>query len=55
MKLNGGVAIVTGDAIGIDRVYALSMAEGGADIVIADIDIESVKVVAGEVETLKLT
>jgi NAD(P)-dependent dehydrogenase (short-subunit alcohol dehydrogenase family) len=52
MKLKGRVAIVTGGAMGIGRAYALGLAEEGADIVIADIDLGSAKEVAAEVETL---
>jgi len=52
MKLEGKVAIVTGGAIGIGRAYVLGLAGEGADIVIADIDLESAKKVAGEVEPL---
>jgi len=52
MKLESRVAIITGGAMGIGRAYALSLAEEGADIVIADIDLESAKKVAGEVESM---
>ncbi|MBW2207852.1 MAG: SDR family NAD(P)-dependent oxidoreductase, partial [Deltaproteobacteria bacterium] len=37
MKLQDKVAIVTGAAQGIGRIYALRLAEEGAKVVIADI------------------
>jgi NAD(P)-dependent dehydrogenase (short-subunit alcohol dehydrogenase family) len=43
MKLQGQVAIVTGAARGLGRAYALRLASLGADVVIADIDLDSAK------------
>lgn len=40
-KLAGKVAVVTGGAGGMGRGYALRLAELGADIVIADIDLQA--------------
>jgi meso-butanediol dehydrogenase/(S,S)-butanediol dehydrogenase/diacetyl reductase len=51
MKLSGKVAIITGAAGGLGRGIALCMAEEGADIVIADINMEAAKHVAEEVTT----
>jgi NAD(P)-dependent dehydrogenase (short-subunit alcohol dehydrogenase family) len=42
-KLAGQVAIVTGAARGLGRAYALRLATLGADVVIADIDLDSAK------------
>ena len=38
MSLQGKVAIVTGAAQGIGRAIAESLAQAGADIVVADLD-----------------
>src|SRR4029078_12857415 len=38
MSLHGKVAIVTGSAQGIGRAIAESLAQAGADIVVADLD-----------------
>jgi len=43
MKLLGQVAVVTGAARGLGRAYALRLAALGADVVIADIDLDSAK------------
>ena len=42
--LNGKVAIVTGAARGLGRGYALRLAELGADVVVADIDLAGASV-----------
>ena len=49
MKLDGKVAIVTGAASGLGRGIACCLAEEGADVVIADIDMENARKVAKEV------
>ncbi|VTU36469.1 3-oxoacyl-[acyl-carrier-protein] reductase FabG [Variovorax sp. PBS-H4] len=43
MKLRGQVAIVTGAARGIGRAYAHRLAQLGADVVIADLNLASAK------------
>jgi NAD(P)-dependent dehydrogenase (short-subunit alcohol dehydrogenase family) len=43
MKLQGQVAIVTGAARGLGRAYALRLASLGADVVVADIDLDSAR------------
>lgn len=49
MKLDGKVAIVTGAGTGIGKATALAFAREGADVVIADIDLEAAESVAKEV------
>ena len=49
MKLEGKVAIVTGAAGGIGRGITLCLAEEGADVVIADINMDGANKVAEEV------
>lgn len=51
-ELDNKVAIVTGGASGIGRAIVLSLAKEGANVTIADIDIDSAEKVAAEVETL---
>lgn len=48
----GRVALVTGAAKGIGRATALELAEGGADLIILDIDKEGILKVADEIRTL---
>ena len=43
MSLQGRAAIVTGAAQGIGRAIAESLAEAGADIVVADLDPDAVQ------------
>jgi len=52
MRLEAKVAIVTGAGSGIGRAIALAMAKEGANIVIADIDLQSADKVAQEVKSL---
>ncbi len=49
MKLKDRVAIVTGAAYGIGRGIALKLAEEGANVVLADIELEQANKVADEV------
>jgi len=49
-RLAGRVAIVTGGASGIGRATALALAREGAAVVVADLDAEGAKRVAGEIE-----
>jgi 3-oxoacyl-[acyl-carrier protein] reductase len=52
MSLHGKVAIVTGAAQGIGRAIAESLAQAGADIVIADLDLVRSKDAVAAVEQL---
>jgi meso-butanediol dehydrogenase/(S,S)-butanediol dehydrogenase/diacetyl reductase len=52
MRLSGKTAIVTGGAMGIGRGIVLCMAKEGADIAIADIQMEQAAKVADEVKGL---
>ena len=52
MRLKDKVAIVTGGAMGIGRGIVLCMAKEGADIAIADLDLEAAAKVADEVKAL---
>ena len=49
MKVQGKVAIVTGGAQGLGRGTSLVLAEQGADVVVADINLEGAKTVEKEV------
>jgi len=50
MRFSGKVAIVTGAARGIGKAIALALAREGADVVIADVDMEGARRVAQEIE-----
>jgi meso-butanediol dehydrogenase/(S,S)-butanediol dehydrogenase/diacetyl reductase len=52
MRLTGKVAVVTGGAMGIGRGIALCMAREGADLGIADLQMEAAARVADEVKAL---
>ncbi|MHB1127331.1 MAG: 3-oxoacyl-ACP reductase FabG [Bacillota bacterium] len=50
--LDGKVALVTGAARGIGRATALGLAEDGAHVVVADLNVEGVRQTAAEVAAL---
>ncbi len=52
MRLSGKVAVVTGGAMGIGRGIVLCMAKEGADLVIADVQMDEATRVADEVKGL---
>ena len=49
MKLDGKAALVTGGARGIGKSVAMAFAEAGADVAIADIDLEMAQKTANEI------
>jgi len=50
MRLKGKVAIVTGGGRGIGRAYCLRLAQEGAKVIVADLDLENAKKVAQEIK-----
>ena len=50
MELNGKVALVTGGAQGIGKAVALMLAHHGADVIVADVNLEKAQETAKEVE-----
>ena len=50
LRLKDKVAIITGGAQGIGRAYALGMADEGANLVIADINLEAAEQTAQEIQ-----
>lgn len=50
--LAGRVALVSGAASGLGKATALAVAEAGADVVLADINEDGMRTVAGEIESL---
>ena len=50
LRLKGKVIIVTGGAQGIGKAYSLGMADEGAKIVVADINLETAKNTAEEIQ-----
>ena len=53
MNLSGKVAIVTGAGQGIGRAIAIRFAQAGADVVLVDIDLVSIKEVAQAIDALE--
>lgn len=51
-SLNGKAALVTGAAMGLGRSFALTLAQAGADLVIADIDKERLDETAGKLKKI---
>ncbi|MDD2252303.1 MAG: SDR family oxidoreductase [Dehalococcoidales bacterium] len=51
-NLKGKVAVVTGAAMGIGKAIASRLAESGASVVIADINLEAASITARELESL---
>lgn len=52
MKLKDKVALITGGARGIGREIAITFAREGADIVVADVNLEATQKTAAEIEAL---
>ena len=52
MNLTDKIALVTGSGRGIGRGIAMVMADHGADMVIADMDIDAASEVATEIEAM---
>lgn len=52
MDLKGKVALVTGGGNGIGRGSALALAQAGADVVVADLNLEAAQTVAEEIRGL---
>lgn len=52
INMSGKVAIVTGSASGLGKAIALRFAQAGADVVVADINIEKAKQTAEEIKNL---
>jgi len=52
MRLQNKVALITGGAQGLGRAIALGMGREGAKVVVADLQVEKAKIVAGELEAL---
>lgn len=52
MKLEGKKAIVTGGAAGIGAAIAVALAQEGADVAIADIQLEKAEAVSQSIQTL---
>ena len=52
MRLEGKVALITGGARGIGQAIAMTFAKEGADIVVADVNLEIAQKTAAEIEAL---
>ena len=50
LRLKDKVVIVTGGALGIGRAYALGMADEGAKLVVADINVDAAEATARDIE-----
>jgi NAD(P)-dependent dehydrogenase (short-subunit alcohol dehydrogenase family) len=50
--LQGKVAIVTGAAVGNGRAIALGLARAGADVVVADVDMEQAAITRDDISTI---
>ncbi len=50
MRFDGKVALVTGAARGIGQAIALALAHEGADVIVADVDLDRAQQVAQEIE-----
>lgn len=50
--LSGRVAVVSGAASGMGRAMSLALAEAGADLMLADINLEGAEKTAGEIEAM---
>ncbi|NIS62860.1 MAG: glucose 1-dehydrogenase [Proteobacteria bacterium] len=50
MRLKDSVVIITGGAQGIGRAYALGMAEEGAKLVVADVNVEAADVTVRDIQ-----
>ncbi len=51
-ELDGKVAVVTGAATGLGAAFAEAMAEAGADVVCADIDVKGMKETVAKIEKI---
>ena len=51
MKLKSKIAVVTGGAAGIGKAIAIALANEGADVVVADLQIEKAEAVAAQIQT----
>ena len=49
--LSSKAAIVTGGGVGLGRAYALTLAEAGASVIVADVDTGPAKDLVGEIES----